>query len=57
MCDISGVMLRCRATSGVKCCDAMWNGVVHGECGGVLMQDVKCGCGSNTVMRNGLTPN
>ena len=35
----------CRATSGVKCCDAMWNGVVHGECGGVLMQDVKCGCG------------
>ena len=23
----------------------MWNGVVHGKCGGVLMQDVKCGCG------------
>ncbi len=23
----------------MKCCDAMWNGVVHGECGGVLMQD------------------
>ena len=30
--------------SGVKC-DAMWNVVVQGECGGVLMQDVKCGCG------------
>ena len=26
--------------------DATWNdGVVHGEYGGVLMQDVKCGCG------------
>ena len=40
--------------SGVKCGDAMWNeGVVYGECGGVLMQDVKC-CG--IPMWNGLTP-
>ena len=31
------VILRCRAMSGVKCGVAMWNeGVVHGECGGVL---------------------
>ena len=36
MCDVS-VMLWCRAMSGVKWGDMMWNdGVVHGECGGVL---------------------
>ena len=30
----------------VKCGNAMWNaGVVHGDYGGVLMQDVKRGCG------------
>ena len=30
----------------MKCSDAIWNGgVVHGEYGGVLMQEVKCGCG------------
>ena len=39
------VML-CNVRRGVKCGDAMWNdGVVHGGYGGVLMQDVKCGCG------------
>jgi len=32
--------------SDVKCGDAIWNdGVVHGKYSGVLMQDVKCGCG------------
>ena len=41
MCNI----VWCCATSGVKCGDAMWNGVVHVECGGVLMQDVECSCG------------
>ena len=49
MCDI----VWCRAVSGVKCGDAMWNGVVHGECGGVLMQDVVV---EYQAMWNGLTP-
>ena len=41
----------------VKCGDAMWNdGVVHGEYGGVLMQDVKLMWLWNTVMWNGLMP-
>ena len=39
-----GVM--CNGRCVVKYGDAILNdGVIHGEYSGVLMQDVKCGCG------------
>ena len=53
MCDIS-VMLWCRAMSGVKWGDAMWNGA-WGMWLCAVMQDVKCGCGIQSDVEYGLT--